>query len=247
MQDVAHYSQRLLVDFECLFDTRIGWLRAHHPEELKKLVPAAYYARFTDTWAEVIGIKDYHTRFAKRGLEAMQRALPTTFFEVLGARLEALLLQIQMASPMERPRLTINMYPYVGLTGPELTTFERMFRDYYDMVNVDIVCEPPERLTPGSLLSRWDAYFVWDWYKWIAVNAKHFEHTRMPGFSVYRVAMFTPELTPEVIEQLRKGEKNPFDEARRELAELLTLETIDSALFSLDPRHQDEVFGVRSP
>jgi len=247
MHDVGHFSQRLLVDFDCLFDTRIGWLRLHHPEELKKLLPAAYYHRFTDAWADVIGVKDFPTRFAKRGKEVLRHSMPTTFLEVLGARLEGLLLQIQLASPIERPRLTINMYPYVGLTGPELDTFERMFRDYYDMVNLDIVCEAPEKLTPATMLSRWDGYFVWDWYTWIAANAKHFEHVRMPGFTVFRVAMFTPELTPEVIEQLQNGDKNPFDEARRELAELLSLDTVDSALLSLDPRHQDEVFGVRSP
>lgn len=238
----TRYTQRLLVDIDCLFDTRIGWLAVHHPEVFAKLPFQAYRNRFTDTWAEIIGIKDWHEHFRKRDVHALIASKPTVFFDVLGARLEGQLLQIQLHSPLERPSLTINLYPYTDLNGEETHAFERMFREFYDMVHVDFICEPPERLTTEKLTSRWDGYAVWDWFKWIECNAKHFEKKSMPGFLMIRTAMFTPELTPEVIEKLKSEKSNPFSEAQRELAPFLSLETIDSALFSLDPRFQDAFF-----
>ena len=238
------FTQRILVDIDCLFDTRLGWLSVHHPAELAKLVPQAYYNRFTDTWAEIIGVKDYHARFAKRGSEALKAAKPTVFFDVLGARLEAMLLQIQLQSPLERPTLTINMYPY-DLDAQEFDEFRSLFADVYDMVNVDLIYESPKAMTPSKLKGRWDAYALWDWFEWIKLNAKEFEKVRLPGFPFYVVAMFTPELTPEVMEKLGDKQKNPFMEARREMAEFLLLEHIDSALFSLDPVHQGAYFPGR--
>jgi hypothetical protein len=235
------FTQRILVDIDCLFDTRLGWLSVHHPEALAKLVPPAYYNRFTDVWAEIIGIKDYHAKFAKRGVEALKAAKPTVYFDVLGARLEAMLLQIQLSSPLERPTLTINMYPYT-MDAPTFNEFRKMFADVYDMVNVDLIYESPEALTPSKLKGRWDAYAIWDWFEWIKHNAKQFEKVKLPGFPFYVIAMFTPELTPEVMEKLGEKQKNPFLEARREMAEFLLLEHIDSALFSLDPEYQGAYF-----
>lgn len=235
------FSQRILVDVDCLFDTRIGWLSVHHPAEMAKLVPAAYYNRFTDVWADIIGIKDYHARFAKRGIESLKAAKPTVFFDVLGARLEATLLQIQLSSPLERPTLTINMYPY-QLEAADFNEFRKMFSEFYDMVNVDLICESPASLTPSKIKGRWDAYALWDWFEWIKLNAKEFEKVKLPGFPFFVVAMFTPELTPEVMEKLGEKQKNPFLEARREMAEFMLLEHVDSALFSLDPAFQGAYF-----
>ena len=240
--DGTRYTQRILVDIDCLFDTRLGWLSVHHPEELKKLLFQAYRNRFTDTWADVIGVKDFLERYRKRDIRALQAAKPTVFLDVLGARLEGMLLQIQLHSPLERPSLTINLHPYTDINGEELRAFERMFREFYDMVHVDFICEPPENLTTDKLPTRWDGYAVWDWFKWIELNAKHFEKKRMPGFLMIRAAMFTAELTPEVMEKLRSEKSNPFSEAQREMAAFFSMETVDSALFSLDPRFQDAFF-----
>ena len=46
----------------------------------------------------------------------------------------------------------------------------------------------------------------------------------------------------KALEKLKSEKSNPFSEAQRELAPFLSLETIDSALFSLDPRFQDAFF-----
>lgn len=238
----TRYTQRILVDIDCLFDTRLGWISSQEPEKLKRLSFEAYRNRFTDTWATVVGLPQWETYFRKRNMLGLKHSKPTAFLDVLTGRLEAQLLEIQMHSPLERPSLTINFYPYIDLTGEERHAFEQMFREFYDMVNVDFICESPKELNCERLPSRWDGYAVYDWYQWIAENAQHFEKKRMPGFLMIRMATFTAELTAEVIDKLRSEKTNPFSEAQRELAPFLTLETVDSALFSLDPRFRDAVF-----
>lgn len=84
----------------------------------------------------------------------------------------------------------------------------------------------------------WDAWFTYDWLAWIAINAKHFGATPIPSFVISRPSLLTDELTEETIGFINRDKVNPFKESTRFFAEYVTLDTLDTALFSL--RHQPD-------
>lgn len=234
-----NYSQRILVDIDCLFDTRLGLAKTLVPERLAELPYEVYSRRFTDIWAKIIGIDGWVEHYRKRDVNALMNAMPTSFFYGLQHRLEALLMEIQMHSPMERPVLTINLYPYT-LSISEVEEFRKAFQAQYDTVNLELINESYEQLTPAKLKVAFDGFYLYNWYDWIEVNAKLFGETRMPEFVIQRPALLSSDVTDEGFETLSKATANPFAAARQYFSELLSLDTVDVALFSLDRRHWHE-------
>jgi len=225
-------TRRYLVDINCLFDDRLGLVKAIQPEALERLEEKAYRKRHTEAWAAVIGIEDWHAKYAKRDKRALQNAEPTEFLEVLATRLEGELITIEMSSPIEKPTLTINLWPYSDLTEEERHAFLVMFRRYYDMVKVDVICTPILSLTPGRLRAAWDAWFVYDWFPWIKANAPHFANQRIPNFVITTPAILSEDITEETVAWMKRDRANPFVERTRFMAELVTVDTVDAALLS---------------
>lgn len=226
------FSRRFLIDIDALFDTRIGWVKAIKPERLEIMDYDVYRRRFTEEWATVLGFENWEEEYQKRDKRALMNAEPTELLLTMKNEFECMLLEIEMHSPIEKPTLTINTWPYTDLTDQEMQTFLQMFRIYYDMVQVELVSWPLSELTPGRLATAWDCWIMYDWFAWIELNAKHLKKP-IPSFTITHPALLTPELTKETVEQLKRDGVNPFKEHIRFMAEWVGVDPRDSALFSL--------------
>ncbi|QVW55255.1 hypothetical protein pEaSNUABM29_00215 [Erwinia phage pEa_SNUABM_29] len=225
-------GRRFLVDIDTLFDTRLGLAQVLQPDVMDKLDLEIYRRRFTDAWAEVVGIQNWDEVFAKRDKRALQTAGPTEFLLTLKNEVQAMLLSIQMHSPIERPQLTFNLWPYMDLNDEERQAFLENLRAYYHMVNVEVVCISHDELTPGRLASAWDGWVMYDWYPWIKKHANGFGKP-IPEFTITRPSMLTSELTAETIALIKRDGANPFKESTRYLAQYVTTDVKDTAMFSL--------------
>ncbi|AWN08808.1 putative virion structural protein [Salmonella phage SPAsTU] len=233
-------GRRFLIDIDTLFDTRLGWAEVLQPDVLEKLDLEVYRRRFTDSWAEVVGITEWDKRFAERDKRALKNAQPTEFLLTLKNEIHAMLLSIQMHSPIERPQLTFNLWPYMDLDDEERQEFLENLRAYYSAVPVDIVCISHSELTPGRLAAAWDGWVMYDWYPWIKEHAKAFSKP-IPSFTITRPSLLTSELTEETIALIKRDGANPFKESTRYLAQYVTTDVKDTAMFSLrrPPRDDD--------
>lgn len=224
------YTRRTLVDISCFMDDRIGLIAARFPDLLEKLDMAAFTSRITEVWASIIGVKDFYGEYAKRDLEVLKASPPTQFINVLREKFEEDLLAIKMSAPIERPTLTVNMSPYSSLSRLERSEFQTVFNDLFPGIEVNIVCVALADLTPEYLRSNWDAWFTYDYYPWMELQAKNLS-TRIPRFVLNRPGILSKELTPETIEAIKRDGANPFDEAKKFLAEYITVETLKVSLF----------------
>lgn len=239
-------GRRFLVDIDALFDTRLGWAQVLQPDVLEKLDVELYRRRFTDAWAEVVGITGWDASFAQRDKRALQQAQPTEMLLTLKNEVQAMLLSIQMHSPIERPVLTFNLWPYSDLTDEERQAFLDELRYYYNEVQVDVVVIPHNELTPGRLASAWDGWIMYDWYPWIKTHAKNFQKP-IPDFTITRPSMLTSELTEEAIALIKRDGANPFKESTRYLAQYVATDVKDTALFSLRRPPEDDASQTTPP
>lgn len=238
-------SRKFIVDIDALFDTRIGWVRANHPEAMLKIDPNVYASRYTDAWADVAGINDFNKSWRKRDINALRMSVPTIMQTAIKNEFEAIRLEQAMMSPVNTPSLTINLWPYKELNSDEVSLFLECFRDIYPNIMIDLLWLSPEELTPGRLASVWDGYITYDYYLWLEKNAANLKN-RIPEFTITRPSLFSDELTNEAIGYIERDNVNPFKAHVEFMAEYVGIDILDSKVFSLDPTLHQDLFVSRT-
>ncbi|ANZ49314.1 putative virion structural protein [Erwinia phage Machina] len=225
-------GRRYLVDIDTLFDTRLGWAKVIAPEALEKLELDAFRKRHTDIWAEAIGIQNWSEQLKQRDKRALFLSDPTEF--LLGLKNQVLvdLTTLVMSSPIDRPTVTINMWPYTDLTAEQSDAFLQNFRQLYNEVKVDMVYIDHKDLSPGRLDSMWDIWYMFDWFNWVTVHAGNFAK-KIPQFKIHPPALLTDGLTTEAIEAIERDGVNPFSALTRFMEELVTIDPVDARLYSI--------------
>lgn len=228
------YTRRILVDLDVLFDTRIGLLLSRHPEKYGKIDFEIYRKRISDVTFSIIGVEDWDGLWKHRGLDALMQATPTTLLlGELQRVLEAEKSAVAMSSPTEIPKITLNAYPY-NLSKEQSSEMVKQMRMVFPGFEVEIGRWCEKGLTPTALRRSWDAWFTYDYYRWINYQAENLKN-RIPRFIIYRPALLTSDMTEEAAEQIKRDGINPFTESKKFMAEYVTVESLDAALFSAVP------------
>lgn len=228
------YTRRILVDLDVLFDTRIGLLLSLHPEKFGKLDLEIYRKRISEVSFQLIGIEDWDELWKNRGIDALIQAQPTTLLmgelqRVLDAERSA----IAMSAPTELPKITINTYPY-ALSKEQSGEMRRQLRQMFIGFELEIGRWCEKGLNPTVLRRSWDAWFTYDYYRWLNHNAANLKN-RIPKFIIYRPALLTSDMTEEAAEQIKRDGINPFTESKKFMSEYVTVESLDAELFSVSP------------
>ncbi len=228
------YTRRILVDLDVLFDTRIGLLLSTHPEKYGKIDFEIYRKRISDVIFSMVGVEDWGGLWEKRGLDALMQARPTTLLlGELQRVLEAEKSAVAMSAPTEIPKVTLNTYPYI-LSKEQSNEMLKQMRMVMPGFQIDIGRWCEKGLTPTALRRSWDAWFTYDYYRWVNSQAENLKN-RIPKFIIYRPALLTTDMTEDAAEQIKRDGINPFTESKKFMAEYVTVESLDAALFSAVP------------
>lgn len=228
------YTRRILVDLDVLFDTRIGLLLSEHPEKYGKIDFEIYRKRISDVIFSMVGVDDWDGLWNKRDLDALMQARPTTLLlGELQRVLEAEKSAVAMSAPTEIPKITLNSYPYI-LSKEQSSEMVKQMRLVLPGFKIEIGRWCEKGLTPTALRRSWDAWFTYDYYRWINSQAENLKN-RIPKFIIYRPALLTSDMTEDAAEQIKRDGINPFTESKKFMAEYVTVESLDAALFSAVP------------
>lgn len=226
------FTRRILVDLDVLFDTRIGLVLSKYPEKFGKIDMEIYRKRISEVMFQMIGIEDWDEEWKKRDISALIQSHPTTLLmgellRVLDAERRA----IAMSAPTEIPTITINTYQY-KLSKEQSAEMVRELRQQFTGFKVEIGRWCEKGLNPTTLRRSWDAWFTYDYYRWLEHNAANLKN-RIPKFIIYRPALLTSDMTEEAAAQIKKDGINPFTESKKFMSEYVTVESLDVELFSV--------------
>tara|TARA_Y100001956_G_scaffold79456_1_gene92638 strand:+ start:671 stop:1369 length:699 start_codon:yes stop_codon:yes gene_type:complete len=228
------FSRRILVDIDALFDTRVGLVLNKFPEKYGKLDYEIYRKRISEVIFSVIGIDDWDKEWANRDIGALMQAQPTSLLlSELGRVLNAERAAVEMSAPTEVPKITLNVYPY-EMSKEQMSEMARQMREVFPGFSIDIGRWCEKGLTPTTLRRSWDAWFTYDYYRWVNAQAENLKN-RIPKFIIYRPALLTSDMTEEAAEQIKRDGINPFTESKKFMAEYVTVESLDASLFSSHP------------
>lgn len=238
-------QQRVLVDIDSLADTRLGLILEHLPHLYTKIDMKEYRTRVTNVWFKKLGISDeeWLKMWEGRSVETLKQSGPTNLLFSLVSELGAKFAATLVGTPLERPRLTVNTWPY-KLNKDERAIYLENLKTLYSSctLSVDLIYQPIDKVSPEFIKTNFDAVFIYDFHKWIDIHVKELsdEKGRMPGKTVYSPALLRSDTMEEAAEAMIADKVNPFTETKKFCATAFTLELVDAGLFSLRQTNHHE-------
>jgi len=243
---------RVLVSLDALLDTRIATISQIDSEAAVKLVDnPAYYERRTDDFTELCGIgrEQFKDAYARRNKATLQKSLITHIPFMLDELICRLEEQEDGTPYQEGLGLDVNIWPYVELSESERNMLINAVMARAGRQTIpNIVCIPPEQLTPSMVKTTYSGLILYDFRDWFQHHMQMFQAVPCPRTTVLTPALFHDRI-PEPEEYLEEGMRkdvSPFELMRFALLECFGAEFLKPTFFSLYRPEYDIRFKKRT-
>lgn len=230
--------QNVLIDIDCLLDTRLGLFHQAFPSAFKKLDLTSYCDRNHNRLWELFGIskKRWDKRWRERTVAAMESCQPTTLL----FNLKPIIVNKYIdgkTSPVHDPlHLYINIYPY-RLSDEERVEVVNAVREWtMEDIDIETVYLAPRKMTPSIIKERYQSIFMLDFVSWMETHGPELADARMPCV-MFNVPAFVHDDNKELMSAADRESIDPFKLTQQSLAEYLSLELLSPELFSLPKPH----------
>lgn len=185
-------QQRILVELDCLIDTRIGTLSMLNEAAAAKLFGPKYWGRLDDDFEYLtegaVTNEAYRKAYNERGLESLMRGTLTGMTLLLNgmvSNLESLRINTPFVDAVV---VEVNIYPYL-LTEEQCELYVTAILAYTGMETpVRIVRYAPQELSPSIIKARWEAVIMYDFDAWITLHWSSLLTYRIPKHSLITAA-----------------------------------------------------------
>lgn len=247
----------VLVDVDCLLDTRLGTVAKLSPELARKLVSSdEYFTREEDRF-EGVGDILYKNAYLNRDKQTLTNSVMTA---MVTGWLRALLSQLKdqaLTQPNhDSIRVDVNLHPY-QFSDVEREELVRVLKYRFDgpkadpafshLLSVEIIDRAPEQLEPSFCKSNYGAMVMYDPWTWMNLHAEAFKTVRLPEVLLYAPRIYfhrkpTAEELREFEMQFRmeSGTKPPdqFTWMEMRASPIVGVTLVDPAYFSSSVRHR---------
>lgn len=161
----------MMVDLDSLFDTRMATITRMGEASLKAALDGGYYRRTTDTFKGV-DLVHYKELYAKRDAVTLAHAIVTPV-AMLMKDFAAHTLKNIINSPYHyRPKIMLNMYPYVLTEEAQRVIIAGVRSATMRMADVEMVSYAPMVLTPAFVKRNLSVLILYHYDEWLDVHAK---------------------------------------------------------------------------
>lgn len=185
----------ILIDLDCLFDTRLATLKGLSDAYVTQALKANYRERITDNFVELIpdiDMEAYKDLYKRRGIPTIQTAamFPTAIIIELAITVRE---HIKMATqgPMSgKPVLAINTYPY-DLTREEIDSIVSLVKHDLNepLCEVTSVRLSPSQITPALLKNKYKVSFIYHLSEWMTGH-----EAAIKALAPIDIVVFAPKL-----------------------------------------------------
>jgi len=233
-------DSHLLIELDCLLDTRLGTLALLDEEAAAGLLGPRYTTRASDNWSFLTHGKVSNEAFAERYRARDHAVLEASRPTDLIAHLQPMLRKLEQNGfnePVTQDlTLQINYYPYV-LSAREQHFIAEVMSSHYSApyTTIEMVSIPPEALTPKRLRDEYSLVVVYDFNQWLGLHIEAL--AKQPTPATYMVAPAldaTLATKPQVFYGVDTPvQSNPFAALELFMAEFIALAIHPVAEFSL--------------
>jgi hypothetical protein len=232
--------RRLLIDYDCLQDTRLGVIRNIDEDIVVHLVKNDdYWLRDNDNWEKLTGGRltneQFQEAYAARGGENTHLTLNASFETgifpfIMHLLVEAdIIQQNNLTAFNDELGLAINIWPYVLNFQQKQELIQITREKYGSELHVVVESHSPEQLTPEFMYGLYGGYLCYSYQDWVKLHYRDLALARMPDFNFIHPKLFEKDVEHLDIEQ-RKWELLRF---RADWQSMMDFDYIDSKWFSL--------------
>jgi hypothetical protein len=190
-------AYNLLLDIDCLFDTRMGTLIDLDPKVTTYLSGKAYRERLLDDYTALtqghITTEAFNARYAKRDLDVLKKSLITGMVPVLITYVEGLKERLFRKVDVSAINIDINIHPYV-IPGPFLESIKNCLRHLLPpYVQVGVGSYSRQQLDPEFFDRYYNGWVTYDIHSWLEVHGDALLGKPLNGLSVIVPKLFSKE------------------------------------------------------
>lgn len=233
-------KRRILVDLDTLLDTRIATISRIDPEIAAEVLRnPEYFSRDFNDWFFITNGKVTNEQFKKmydaRGGENSAATINASFESGMSPILlrifseHALLERDGMIADGDSAALSINVYPYVLDFETEEMLIQIMKERYGDTIDVEIVNDSLEALTPEVMKACFAAYISYHFWDWLPIHYPALLVNPLPFINVIGPILFEKD-PKELTAQERERE---FTTMRLINTEYIDIQYVSCKYFSI--------------
>lgn len=161
---------RMLVELDCILDTRLGVLLDIDPEKVPTILAKDYHGRLWDVFPEV-DLLTYQKRYKERDSSVLKNAWATPMVDLIEDFVFKTLKQTLRTPFHKTPKVDINIYPYV-LTDEEVSVIISAIAVITnEQTDIEVVSYSPEELNPVFLKNHYEVVMMYDFHIWLETHA----------------------------------------------------------------------------
>lgn len=230
--------QCILVELDCLLDTRLGTLIKLDESVATEVIKSDYHLRESDRWNELVDIEvdqaGYDYLYRSRDVDTLKLSKITSLLPVLSKMLADVCESSLSDIESEGVQLHINYHPY-KLSDTDIEALKQALRYHLTLpVELSFVSIPMVGLMPSVVKDTYDGVIMYDIDGWLKKHQNALIECAMPtvifmGPAIY----FNEKPTAEQVREEIGDEYTPFQAIEIVLAEYIALRLIDVSNFSL--------------
>ncbi len=225
--------ETILVELDCILDTRLGTLAKMGVDTAVRALQNAYHTREHDVF-EGVDTEEFKRAYRERNVETLQHSGLTLLSTMLRG-LAQNLSEMAITRPyFDGVKIAVNTYPYQ--LNPELVEAigKAVAVHVGSTAPVELVTISPQALTPTHVKANYAMLFMYDFQAWMEVHAQAFATTRLPDVSLIAPALYFGERPDQkTLQDLVRDAAHPFAAMTMLASGLVGLELIDIKYFSI--------------
>jgi len=175
----------ILVELDCLLDTRIGTLSLLDDKAAAALLSEKYTHRVSDNWEFLtdgaVTNEAFNQRYQQRDKDVLKASRPVNLITFLPKLLNDLEKQA-LSEPITKDlTLRINTYPYKLTVMERRIITECIYEQYTSAyTKVDVVDIAPDKLTPRYLREEVAMVIMYDFNRWLTLHIDQLAANPLP-------------------------------------------------------------------
>ena len=218
----------ILVELDCLVDTRQGTLIRMDSDKAAELLINGYHDRPWDIFPGV-DMDLYRTTYNHRDRDTLALSMVTPVGKLIKDFCDRTHQQTLKTPFHKQPKVCINIWPYT-LEKEEITLIEESVSAIIQHVcEVEAIFKSPEDLNPAWLKEHIDIAVVYDPGKWLDTHSKN---GLLKKYTCPKVIMMSPALLKKATEIVPKNINDLLEETEKLTAAFVGLQFLPVEMFS---------------
>jgi hypothetical protein len=229
--------EKLLVELDCLLDTRLGTCGLISAETTEAMLASGkYHSREIDVF-DGFDMEEFRRVYNRRDTNTLANSVATNLFKFLLEIIGQLSRQALARPYLDAVEVEVNTHPYTLSDAEKEMMVKVIAHRIRNLAKVSLVDIAPEKLDPKYCKASFGAMFMYDPWTWLNLQTDAFITTRLPEVLLYAPKLYTHKRpSDDELERLTKDAPHPFLAAEMQSSPLVGLTLIDVAYFSSSVR-----------